>query len=224
MAGRFLFLDPKAQSALTQELTPGLNIPPDYIPDPSRIKQLAWKPRAFLYPNFLSAAECDYIVNMSRPLIGVVDSGGAGREERGRHHSNQQWLIYCDPCPPFFRPLSPPFGHPVPSPLAPCPLPFHPVSLSAVAPTNGAVDSGGAGREERVIKRIEERIEPVTKRIEEHIGDWTFLPLGKASPSLHAPYSRSPPRAPHLFSPCPHQDPVIMRIEERIGDWTFLPL
>ncbi|GJP46121.1 hypothetical protein CLOM_g5444 [Closterium sp. NIES-68] len=95
----------------------GLNVPPTYIPDPSRIKQLSWKPRAFFYPNFLSAAECDYIVNMSRPLMErstVVGQGGKS-------------------------------------------------VVDTIRTSNGCF--------------IDKYKDPVIKRIEERIADWTFLPL-----------------------------------------------
>ncbi|CAI7739256.1 unnamed protein product [Closterium sp. NIES-53] len=48
---------------------PPLEEPPVHIPDVSKVQRLAWKPRAFLFPQFLSEAECDYIVNYSRPRM-----------------------------------------------------------------------------------------------------------------------------------------------------------
>ncbi|CAI5939811.1 unnamed protein product [Closterium sp. NIES-64] len=48
---------------------PPLEEPPVHIPDVSKVQRLSWKPRAFLFPQFLSEAECDYIVNYSRPRM-----------------------------------------------------------------------------------------------------------------------------------------------------------
>ncbi|CAI5500091.1 unnamed protein product [Closterium sp. Naga37s-1] len=48
---------------------PPLEEPPVHIPDISKVQRLSWKPRAFLFPQFLSEAECDYIVNYSRPRM-----------------------------------------------------------------------------------------------------------------------------------------------------------
>ena len=36
------------------------------------VEAVSWKPRAFVYHNFLSAEECDYIVNVSRPLVRMI--------------------------------------------------------------------------------------------------------------------------------------------------------
>lgn len=52
---------------VAQEVQAELAIPPEYVPDPRNVVRLSWSPRAFLYKNFLSSAECDYIVNVSRP-------------------------------------------------------------------------------------------------------------------------------------------------------------
>lgn len=50
----------------------------DQSNDPQqRVRILSWSPRAFVYENFLSQDECDYIINMSQPLMQpsqVVDS------------------------------------------------------------------------------------------------------------------------------------------------------
>ncbi|CAI5467750.1 unnamed protein product [Closterium sp. Yama58-4] len=58
------------QSGITDADTdPPLEEPPVHIPDVSKVQRLSWKPRAFLFPQFLSEAECDYIVNYSRPRM-----------------------------------------------------------------------------------------------------------------------------------------------------------
>jgi len=44
---------------------------------PGWIETLSWEPRAFVYHNFLSAAECDHLISLARPFLersGVVDS------------------------------------------------------------------------------------------------------------------------------------------------------
>uniref|UniRef100_A0A7I4BY86 procollagen-proline 4-dioxygenase n=1 Tax=Physcomitrium patens TaxID=3218 RepID=A0A7I4BY86_PHYPA len=37
--------------------------------DPTRVKQLSWKPRAFLYSNFLSDAECDHMISLAKDKL-----------------------------------------------------------------------------------------------------------------------------------------------------------
>lgn len=34
------------------------------------IEQLSWEPRAYLFHAFLSDAECDHIISLSRPFVG----------------------------------------------------------------------------------------------------------------------------------------------------------
>ncbi|KAL1223258.1 putative prolyl 4-hydroxylase 7 [Cardamine amara subsp. amara] len=34
--------------------------------DPSRVTQLSWTPRAFLYKEFLSNEECDHLINLAK--------------------------------------------------------------------------------------------------------------------------------------------------------------
>ena len=34
-----------------------------------RVELLSWKPRAFLYHNFLSAAECQHIIQEAKPMV-----------------------------------------------------------------------------------------------------------------------------------------------------------
>lgn len=44
------------------------------------VEVVSWRPRSFVYHNFLSAQECDHIVNISKPLMmrsTVVGAGGA---------------------------------------------------------------------------------------------------------------------------------------------------
>ncbi|KAK7848433.1 probable prolyl 4-hydroxylase 7 [Quercus suber] len=37
--------------------------------DPSRVTQLSWRPRAFLYKGFLSDEECDHLINLARDKL-----------------------------------------------------------------------------------------------------------------------------------------------------------
>eukprot|EP00252_Welwitschia_mirabilis_P000879 TRINITY_DN10866_c0_g1_i1.p1 TRINITY_DN10866_c0_g1~~TRINITY_DN10866_c0_g1_i1.p1 ORF type:complete len:311 (+),score=61.14 TRINITY_DN10866_c0_g1_i1:242-1174(+) len=37
--------------------------------DPSRVTQLSWHPRAFLYKNFLSDEECDHLINLAKDKL-----------------------------------------------------------------------------------------------------------------------------------------------------------
>ncbi len=37
-----------------------------------RVEVLSWKPRAFIYHNFLSAEECDHIIRTAKPLVGQL--------------------------------------------------------------------------------------------------------------------------------------------------------
>ncbi|XP_024538179.1 probable prolyl 4-hydroxylase 6 isoform X2 [Selaginella moellendorffii] len=39
------------------------------IVDPTKVIQLSWKPRAFLYKGFMSAAECDHVVKMAKDKL-----------------------------------------------------------------------------------------------------------------------------------------------------------
>ncbi|KAJ1377103.1 hypothetical protein SESBI_49251, partial [Sesbania bispinosa] len=37
--------------------------------DPTRVTQLAWRPRAFLYKGFLSEKECDHLINLAKDKL-----------------------------------------------------------------------------------------------------------------------------------------------------------
>ncbi|KAJ8643469.1 hypothetical protein MRB53_005217 [Persea americana] len=39
--------------------------------DPTRVTQLSWHPRAFLYPGFLSDAECDHLINLAKDKLEI---------------------------------------------------------------------------------------------------------------------------------------------------------
>lgn len=39
-----------------------------------RIEQVSWKPRAYIYHNFLTEEECDAIVDIARPLVSSLPS------------------------------------------------------------------------------------------------------------------------------------------------------
>lgn len=48
-----------------------------------RIEQLSWKPRSYLFHNFLTESECDYLIAISRPFVKrstVVGSGNGTSE------------------------------------------------------------------------------------------------------------------------------------------------
>ncbi|XP_058073829.1 probable prolyl 4-hydroxylase 7 isoform X2 [Magnolia sinica] len=54
--------------------------------DPTRVTQLSWHPRAFLYTGFLSGAECDHLINLARDKLEVSmvadnDSGKSIKSE-----------------------------------------------------------------------------------------------------------------------------------------------
>eukprot|EP00270_Netrium_digitus_P011014 TRINITY_DN3468_c0_g1_i1.p1 TRINITY_DN3468_c0_g1~~TRINITY_DN3468_c0_g1_i1.p1 ORF type:complete len:325 (+),score=62.34 TRINITY_DN3468_c0_g1_i1:88-1062(+) len=52
----------------------------DWSPPKSRVIQLSWRPRAFLYKNFLTAEECDHLISLARPKLSrstVVGEGGS---------------------------------------------------------------------------------------------------------------------------------------------------
>ena len=36
-----------------------------------RVELLSWKPRAFLYHNFLSPAECQHIIQEAKPMVQI---------------------------------------------------------------------------------------------------------------------------------------------------------
>lgn len=51
------------------------------------VEVVSWRPRTFVYHNFLSAQECDHIVNISKPLMmrsTVVGAGGASVQDNIR--------------------------------------------------------------------------------------------------------------------------------------------
>lgn len=45
-----------------------------------RIEQLSWKPRSYLFHNFLTEKECEYIIEVARPLVkrSTVVGNGTG--------------------------------------------------------------------------------------------------------------------------------------------------
>ena len=51
------------------EDTGGLPVPDTIHVDPSKVTQLSWEPRAYLYRGFLRSAECDYIIQTSAPQL-----------------------------------------------------------------------------------------------------------------------------------------------------------
>ena len=51
------------------EDTGGLPVPDTIHVDPSKVTQISWAPRAYLYRGFLRSAECDYIVQTSAPRL-----------------------------------------------------------------------------------------------------------------------------------------------------------
>ncbi|KAL9233791.1 hypothetical protein vseg_008741 [Gypsophila vaccaria] len=42
---------------------------PPVVIDPSRVTQLSWKPRAFLYEGFLTDEECDHLIDMAKDKL-----------------------------------------------------------------------------------------------------------------------------------------------------------
>lgn len=51
------------------------------------LEQLSWKPRAYLWHNFLTHEECDHIVKISLPHIarsGVVNMDGSTSEDNSK--------------------------------------------------------------------------------------------------------------------------------------------
>jgi len=46
-----------------------LQTDPIYGFDPTRVTQLSWRPRAFLYKNFLTDAECDHLIVLARDKL-----------------------------------------------------------------------------------------------------------------------------------------------------------
>ena len=54
--------------------------------DPTRVIQLAWKPRAFLYKNFMTDAECDHLIELAKDkleksMVADNDSGKSVKSE-----------------------------------------------------------------------------------------------------------------------------------------------
>ncbi|XP_050381733.1 probable prolyl 4-hydroxylase 7 [Argentina anserina] len=54
--------------------------------DPAHVSQLSWKPRAFLYKNFLTEEECDHLINLAKDKLEVSmvadnDSGKSIKSE-----------------------------------------------------------------------------------------------------------------------------------------------
>ncbi|KAH1046506.1 hypothetical protein J1N35_037290 [Gossypium stocksii] len=40
--------------------------PPSSIINPSKVKQVSWKPRAFVYEGFLTDLECDHLISLAK--------------------------------------------------------------------------------------------------------------------------------------------------------------
>ncbi|CAI5467394.1 unnamed protein product [Closterium sp. Yama58-4] len=183
--------------------------------------------RAFLYPNFLSAAECDYIVNMSRPLMErstVVGQGGKSVVDHIRTSNGCFIDKYKDP---VIKSIEERIGDWTFLPLGTLPpsMPLGTYVVTCLSRLNSHIRTSNGCF-------IDKYKDPVIKRIEERIGDWTFLPLGTLPPSMPLGtyvvtcLSRlnSHIRTSNGCFIDKYKDPVIKRIEERIGDWTFLPL
>lgn len=51
------------------DVTDGIPPPGVLHPVPSRIEQVSWAPRAYLYHNFLTSAECDYMIQKATPKM-----------------------------------------------------------------------------------------------------------------------------------------------------------
>lgn len=49
--------------------------------DPSRVVQLSWRPRVFLYQDFLSDEECDYLISLAHKRNEKSSSDGNGLED-----------------------------------------------------------------------------------------------------------------------------------------------
>ena len=41
----------------------------------TRVETISWKPRAYIYHNFMSEEECDHIVELARPLVMTLPAG-----------------------------------------------------------------------------------------------------------------------------------------------------
>ncbi|KAG6767101.1 hypothetical protein POTOM_028280 [Populus tomentosa] len=54
------------------------------------VEVISWEPRAFIYHNFLTKAECDYLINLAKPHMQksmVVSSSGKSKDSRVRTSS-----------------------------------------------------------------------------------------------------------------------------------------
>ena len=58
-----------AGASFDAEDTGGLPVPGTIHVDPSKVMQISWEPRAYLYRGFLRSAECDYIIQTSAPQL-----------------------------------------------------------------------------------------------------------------------------------------------------------
>ncbi|CAL1411638.1 unnamed protein product [Linum trigynum] len=43
------------------------------IVDPSKVKQVSWKPRAFVYQGFLTDSECDHLISLDPIVAGIEE-------------------------------------------------------------------------------------------------------------------------------------------------------
>eukprot|EP00268_Persea_americana_P052250 TRINITY_DN5842_c0_g1_i5.p1 TRINITY_DN5842_c0_g1~~TRINITY_DN5842_c0_g1_i5.p1 ORF type:complete len:322 (-),score=53.35 TRINITY_DN5842_c0_g1_i5:422-1387(-) len=59
--------------------------------DPSRVFQLSWHPRAFLYKGFLSAEECDHLISLAQGKLQNTSEIGTGRA--GPIHTGSQMFL-----------------------------------------------------------------------------------------------------------------------------------
>lgn len=60
--------------------------------DPSRVIQLSWRPRAFLYKNFLTEEECDHLM----ALVHSKNSNSAGSSGAEKLASNLDFYLDTD--------------------------------------------------------------------------------------------------------------------------------
>ena len=75
-----------------------------------RIQTLSWKPRAFVYHNFLSRMEAQHVIKLSSVLVGLWRSCACAPASTvtGMHPIGHGTSVYSGPCPLLHLPLCPP--------------------------------------------------------------------------------------------------------------------
>ncbi|KAL4380389.1 hypothetical protein AHAS_Ahas04G0028600 [Arachis hypogaea] len=65
------------------------------IIDPSRVKSISWKPRAFMYEGFLTQVECQHLISIAKPNLtrSAVSDLATGMSHLSAHRTSHGMFI-----------------------------------------------------------------------------------------------------------------------------------